>query len=100
MSCCTPHSAAEAQAAPAKSSAAASALVPEFIEIEPVVGREAAIVLEAPGVALQQGPDQGLARRSGEVLRGAKLLEADFVAIAAEVEAEHQHDGTVQHRRD
>src|SRR5688572_474218 len=75
-----PGAAGSAPIAPAAASAAAHSaapsrapgLPPEIIEIEPVVRREPAIVLEAPGVAPQQRLDRRLARGAGELFHACQ----------------------------
>src|SRR5688572_14469451 len=91
-----------ATSAAAQSAAPSSApgLPPEIIEIEPVVRRAPAIVLEPPGIALQQRLDHRLARGAGELFHARQALEVDLVAVAPAVEAEHERDRALQHRGD
>src|SRR5688572_16933128 len=81
-------------------SAATALCTPEVIEVEPVVRREAAVVLEARGVAA----DPGLKLRAALVPADAQLfgegLEVDRVAPAAEVQAEEQHHRRPEDRRE
>src|SRR5688572_3677375 len=107
MSCCTPQSAASTADAAKKTIAASSAapgrtgrLAPEIIEVEPVVGRAPAVVLEPRAVAPHQRLDHRFSRLAGELVSVSKPLEAHLVAVAAPVEAEHQRDRALQHRGD
>src|SRR5687768_11115757 len=97
----TPQSAASTVDA-AKSAIAASAsagLAPVVIEVEPVVRSAAAVVLEARGVALQDLLDRRAAPPAGYLLQCGEPLEADLVAVAPAIDAEHERDGPLEHRR-
>src|SRR5688500_11784609 len=102
----TPHSAAStadavrSMAAANSSAGRRSGLAPVIIEVEPVVGSGAAIVLEPAGIALQQALDHRLARGAVKLFHARQPLEANLVAIAAAVEAEHERDRALQHRGD
>src|SRR5512134_331225 len=93
ISCSTPQSAAAAGIPAARASAPIHArstgLTPVIIEIEPVIRRQPAIVLEPRGVALERVLDRAFAIRAGDPAHVGQPLEMDIVAAAAAVDAEH-----------
>src|SRR6266446_1256758 len=98
--CSTPHCASAAGAAPQTSASSAARTIrsaPVIIEIEPVVGREPAVMLEARGVFLHRLVHEPLALPT---LRSAQILdqlEVDVVAVAAAVKADHQYERAPEH---
>src|SRR5690349_13262492 len=87
---CIRSSSASAWAGSANAIRTTASLSPEIIEVEPVVRRGAAVVLEAPRVALHPGPHARLALARVELDRVGEMLDADLVAPSAVVEAEEQ----------
>ena len=67
-------------------------LFPKVIKVEPIVGRQAAVVFQAVGVAL--GPLLNLLVSMPSVDRDllGEQLEMDLVAIASSVEPEEEND--------
>src|SRR5262245_30614175 len=79
---------------------AARLRAPEGIEVEPVVGCEAAVVLEARGVALDPRLQPRVALGAAGVELVGEWLEVDRVAPAAEVQPEEQHHRRLENRRE
>src|SRR5688500_1628855 len=73
---------------------------PEIIEVEPVVGREAAIVLDARGVALDPRLQLRSAVPAADIERIGKGLPMDGIAPPAEVKPEEEHHRCFQDRRE
>src|SRR5687767_5439108 len=67
---------------------------PEIIEIEPVVRREPAVVLEAFDVLFNRLRNDGIALAARDVSHVHEALEVDVIAVAAAIQAEHDADGT------
>src|SRR5258708_11638217 len=80
-------------------SAMISALTPVVIEVEPVVRRQPAMVLEAPRVALDPRPHGGFAVAALERDALGERLEPDLIVPAAAVQAEKQDHRGFDHPR-
>src|SRR5215471_16130660 len=64
-------------------------LSPEIIEVEPVVRGDAAIVLQAVGIALEKRLDHPLALPAANPREVGKVLDMDLIAVAAAIKPEH-----------
>src|ERR1043165_2542139 len=58
----------------------ASRLAPEIIEVEPVIGGQAAIVLEPRGVALRQPVHRRAALQAAHLVGFGESLDVDLIA--------------------
>src|SRR5262249_54968045 len=99
MRSATSHSAARpgtASPSSASSSTRATASAPVIIEVEPVVRRLAAVVLEPRRVFVHRVVHDLLPAAAG-LAQVLQHLEMDIVAVAAPVQADHEHERLAQH---
>src|SRR3970282_2599728 len=67
----------------------ANGLPPKIIEVEPVVGSEAAVMFQAPGIAPDQVLDLWSALPAIDLRRVREPLDIDLIPVAAAGEPEH-----------
>src|SRR3954464_5876243 len=84
----------------AAASRSARALPPKVIEVEPVVWRHAAVVLQPSHIASQQLVDCCIAGAPARFVRHRETLDVYVVAVRAAVEAEEQQHRSVQEDAD
>src|ERR1044071_5297808 len=91
-----PSAAAATPCARAAASRTARALPPKVIEVEPVVGRDTAVVLQPSHIASQQRLDCAIAGANALFARRGETLDVDVVAVRTAVDAEEQQHGPIQ----
>src|ERR1051325_5859238 len=90
-----PSAAAATPCARAAASRTARALPPKVIEVEPVVGRDTAVVLQPSHIASQQRLDCAIAGANALFARRGETLDVDVVAVRTAVDAEEQQHGPI-----
>src|SRR5688500_13261362 len=71
-------------------------LFPIVIEIEPVIRRNATIVLETLHIRGHHCVEEGVSLRALEMPCIGQPLEMDVVAVAAEIQTEHENNRALQ----